>query len=248
MGQETRVVLGMTGAGALVFGMVELGRAGIGLGPPALLALGIFAAIHALPGQPPGRYALLGLHLALFHAVFALSASPEHWSGSGRLVLAVGCIALLTIGGEAFGRDRLLRLGWARWTALMGLALLVAWFSGGAGGPGWMVRFLVEGFGIAEETARTIAVVLRKAIHFLFYGLLALLAGRAAEASGASIRSALCFATLWTLSHALFDETRQMTAPGRTGTWGDIALDMAGAAFFLALWMRRRPSARHPVT
>ncbi|MBI1755682.1 MAG: VanZ family protein [Fimbriimonas ginsengisoli] len=128
--------------------------------------------------------------------------------------------------------------GWLVWLAAA--AWLVAYFSSARGAPGVMERLFSEWFGLSLTQAHDLTVVARKAIHFAFYGLVGLGGARAAIGSRATPATSAAFAASLALSYALFDEYRQSTFPGRTGSLADIALDMAGAGLFLWVALARK--------
>jgi VanZ family protein len=83
----------------------------------------------------------------------------------------------------------------------------------------------------------------RKCAHVAEYGLLALLAWRAALMTtrlGALATAGVAISPVVLL--ALVDEGRQAFSDARTGTGGDVLLDIAGGCGFLLLawWARRR--------
>lgn len=114
-------------------------------------------------------------------------------------------------------------------------AWLVAYFSGGAGGPDPLIRLLQERFGLTEATAESAAIAIRKTIHVVFYGLFAGAAFRAGRAAGWDARRAAGFGAAVVMAHAVYDETRQAFSPGRTGQWQDVLLDGLGVAIMLTL-------------
>lgn len=124
----------------------------------------------------------------------------------------------------------------------IGMGLLVAYFSGESGSPGPMISFLTEYLGIDPDTAMKILIVVRKLLHFCFYGLLAGIALRGLGLCGAAPAWAAISAFGWAACHAVFDEWRQLSAPGRTGAWTDVLLDLSGAIVFIT-WMLRRNAA-----
>lgn len=100
---------------------------------------------------------------------------------------------------------------------------------------------------ISHHRFEQIHFLVRKAAHFFSYGLLGFFAFY-------SWRRTLPAAPRWTvrwctlalatvLIAASLDEFHQSFIPSRTGNWHDVALDMAGAAFFqiaIARFARRR--------
>lgn len=91
-------------------------------------------------------------------------------------------------------------------------------------------------------------VRIRKSAHVIEYAILALLALQAVLLSLRSVigrRVAVAFFLV--LLVALFDESRQAFSDHRTGSFGDVLLDLGGAALALglALWLRRIRLRRH---
>lgn len=130
------------------------------------------------------------------------------------------------------------------WFVVVVIGLMVAYFSGSAGGAAPMLGFLTRVLGIDPQIAGLITIILRKLLHVCFYGIFALAAARAAKLSGVEIRQAALFGIGWALAHAIFDELRQVTEVERTGQWTDVSLDLAGMIVFLwPKWLGpRRPA------
>jgi len=87
----------------------------------------------------------------------------------------------------------------------------------------------------SSEFIDSIHFLIRKSAHFIFYGILALLALRAFIGSSKKILSAAPIATafLSVLAIAMLDEFNQSMNPTRTGSFQDVLLDLAGATTFL---------------
>jgi hypothetical protein len=122
------------------------------------------------------------------------------------------------------------------------LGWLVSYFSssaGGTGGGSWE-RWLADHLGISLHAAELLVIGIRKSIHLLFYGVLALLAAWTARGDKLNIRVAAVFGFCFALAHASFDEIRQSRMPDRTGQLSDVLIDMAGAALFLWLYLGLR--------
>jgi len=92
--------------------------------------------------------------------------------------------------------------------------------------------------------------LIRKAAHVVEYGVLALLAQRGFSARGSTSRWRPAGPTLIVvLAVAVLDESRQALSATRTGSAGDVALDLAGGVLALAfaiaytrvMEVRRRP-------
>lgn len=138
------------------------------------------------------------------------------------LTLAVvGVLAMLGARPRKVPRVGLFVFAWA-----------IAYLSTDKGGPDPMMRFLIDNLGLATESAQSAVVVIRKTLHFTFYGVLAAVSLRVSRTVGLAV-------TL-TLSLACFDELRQASFGARSGSIWDVALDMAGAA--VALWLLSRKS------
>lgn len=120
--------------------------------------------------------------------------------------------------------------------------LLVLFYSGPEGAPNDFAQRLAAFLGVSLQTAETLVVLGRKAVHFMFYGVFAAAAVRAAEAAGAGRRVALWSGVGFALLHALFDEARQSSFPNRTGSAWDVLLDAAGMACFV--WLAGAPRGR----
>lgn len=125
---------------------------------------------------------------------------------------------------------------------LLGLLLLetwlVAYLSGGAGGPGWMHTQFLH-LGLTPDQAETAVIAVRKTIHISFYGSVGLTALAAALRGGDSVQRAMRLAIAYPLALACFDEMRQTTASNRSGQWTDVVIDMIGVGLALAFIGRR---------
>ena len=122
-------------------------------------------------------------------------------------------------------------------SATLGCFLAVA--SSSAGGPGWMVQWFMHTLGFSPDAAYTTTVIVRKAVHFGYFGLIALLAFLGAMRIAGDLRRAVLFALLWTATFAAFDELSQLASPKRTGSLLDFCLDMLGALVFLSIAAHR---------
>lgn len=151
-------------------------------------------------------------------------------------LLAMGLIAGLLI--IAAYRDR--KRPWLSVWLMLALAcgLLVVQFSGPNGAANDFAARLASFLHISGPAAEAIVVAGRKAIHFGFYGLFALFSVRAALCAGATGSTAVGSGFGFALMHAVFDESRQVYSPGRTGSPWDVLLDVAGMAFFVFLLNR----------
>lgn len=118
------------------------------------------------------------------------------------------------------------------------LGLLVAYFSGGAGGAGGWTEAFARLLGITLEQAQAMTFGVRKSAHFVFYGLLAAAAFRPAWKGGLKAVPAAVWALVWAVMHATFDELRQRGTTARSGSGWDVVLDLAGIAVALAICLR----------
>lgn len=101
---------------------------------------------------------------------------------------------------------------------------------------GPLIRWLYPD--IAPEVLEGIILAARKIVHFVTFGLLAALFWRAL--SGGT-RGPWRARTAWlslglTFAYAVSDEWHQSFVPTRVGSWVDVLIDTAGAAFTLGGW------------
>lgn len=98
-----------------------------------------------------------------------------------------------------------------------------------------LLQFLFPG--APEATLIFYHGVIRKSAHFFEYGVLGLLAIRAFAGSAVWFLGARPFfsAFIAALLVAMVDETNQSFDPSRTGSFGDVAIDLAGAACALGV-------------
>ena len=102
---------------------------------------------------------------------------------------------------------------------------------------------MVEGFiraGLTPDAAYTTTIAIRKAVHFTYFGLIALFALDGALSLSGVLRNSILFALLWTATFAAFDEVSQLASPKRTGSLLDFGIDMLGAVVLVALALRRK--------
>lgn len=153
-------------------------------------------------------------------------------------LLAMALLAGLII-IKAF-RDR--KQPWFSVWLLLALAcgFLVVQYSGNKGAPGDFALRLANYLHISREAADILLVAGRKTIHFTFYGLFALFSVKAGESAGADRKTALWSGVGFALIHAVFDESRQAYTAGRSASFWDLCLDLAGMAFFVFLLNRKR--------
>lgn len=162
--------------------------------------------------------------------------------------LLLEAIALLSL---AIVIGRVLRIpvkdrapGW--WmVALIVMGWCVSVGSSAAGGADHMIAFF-EHFGVARHDAQSVVAVLRKTIHFCFYGSLGLFARKTALSAKEKPESAWKFALLLALAVSCFDESRQISISSRGASVYDVMLDLSGAITFnlLSTWRASRQKTK----
>lgn len=118
------------------------------------------------------------------------------------------------------------------------LTTILAYVSSARGGAGNMITWFMSHLGWDRGTAETGVLLVRKTIHFVFYGTFAYVALRFARLNATNRGATIAFALLFALLHATFDELRQGDIPSRTGSAWDVGLDMLGAAAFVGIASR----------
>lgn len=228
---------------ALGFGLTAgvvylLGTKFYGVWLPLALPLCVYMLLGLLPRVQAGRVAYSASIAGGVLTAWFLTRERlpwERWDLYSRyapyISLALGIFGLVWWFVAASASARRPSVGW-----LLALALCawgIAFFSSAKGGADQTEAWLIQVFGLAPDTAHSMNVVVRKIIHYGFYGLVGLFGLLAARRSGAT--KPAIFALLIALSYASFDEVRQSYVPGRTSSALDVGLDMAGAATFVAL-------------
>ncbi len=156
----------------------------------------------------------------------------------------------------ADGRLRRLARGAITWGPALALSAAIFWFSSrtGLGSPHlfadfWAALFGLRGAGaLVPPIVQALDAAAPWIAHFTEYAALALAWHWALRNRRLSGRSTLLLAWLLTAAYALSDEFHQRFVPGRHSDWRDVATDMAGAAFalaILALIQRRRKRNGH---
>jgi VanZ family protein len=134
-------------------------------------------------------------------------------------------------------------------SALFVCAWLVAYFSSSTGASSRMLDFAMHRLHMSRDLAWALIGILRKSLHFIFYGTIGALALRAVRRGGVSSK-AVILALAFVLMHASFDEIRQSSYSSRSGSFWDVCLDMAGACCFVlgANAIKRKPVTRKAET
>ena len=125
---------------------------------------------------------------------------------------------------------------------------LISYFSSAHGGSTPMVDWVMQTFGWNRDESETAILVVRKSIHFTFYGSIAITAFATPLKNGGAKHIGVIAALLTTLAYATFDEVRQSTQPDRTGSAWDVLLDMTGGSVALVIVsaVMHKKSARGP--
>ena len=126
--------------------------------------------------------------------------------------------------------------------AVVVMATIVGYASSGNASAGNMVRW-ISGLGFSRTNVEHFVAVLRKTIHFCFYGTFGSLCYRVGFTTDRSRSVAAAMAATFAL--ASFDELRQSSIPSRSGSFTDVLLDISGAVTFvlIAIWLDTRPTA-----
>lgn len=200
--------------------------------------LGVALGVFAFPGFRPFQRFLFGFFY--FLAFITLSALQNEVSNQTGWNILVGCqvaivvasvVALLPLMASSLELPAK-----PRWFVTCGtvcIGLSVAYFSGPQGGAGKFMWFLQHVIGLGLNAATDVNFVVRKAIHLGTYGLLALSASRAVAGQGGSASRSLMGGYLWSVLHAVYDETTQAGVVTRSGSPWDVLLDIVGMTLFL---------------
>ena len=205
---------------------------------PMLFGIAFYGLMACLPRISPQRR--IGISL-LFASIscFLWAASGALGFTATRLAVQHAFEVLLCVLGlagliVAFRRDEAGKPNIIPVVVLMLFGWLISYFSSTHGGASPMVDWVMRHLGLGRHAADLLIIGVRKTIHVTFYGVVALTALAAANRNG-TIIPAVRFAVLTTLTYASFDEIRQSTQAGRTGSAWDVLLDMAGASIALLI-------------
>lgn len=216
----------------------------VGVAPRIILPVGFAALVslelNANPSlrgrswvQVFGLFLAYGVSLTWLYAGLSTGDIPSP-SGTTANVMVGALAAGAGAFAYAFGAEHATSGSRGRvwWFLLAGFCLLVGFFSSAAGGASGMKQFVVERFGWTVAQVDLCIYIIRKSIHFTFYGTVGLVARAAIGREGGAwfVNPLLFVATL-----ASFDELRQAGIPNRTGSAYDVMLDCAGGATFLAI-------------
>jgi VanZ family protein len=149
------------------------------------------------------------------------------------LLVALGLIGVVLAAGASLKAPPKSRPVLGPILFLILLGWLISYFSSSHGGAAPMVDWVMRHLHLRRPTAETFVLVLRKTIHVTFYATVALTGFLASKRNGAARQACFIAALLTTLAYASFDEMRQSTQPGRTGSIWDVLLDTAGGSVAL---------------
>ncbi len=172
---------------------------------------------------------LVGVTLVWIRSEGLLSIGWKQVTNSSLLLAWWAGLLLSLVALVAVLRGKLgVRWGWLLTLLLM--AGLVAQTSNAKAGAGMMVHWAMAHLHWNQAYAEEIVAIVRKTIHFMFYGLVGFTAWRAAGQMQAKRPEQFKFAIGAALILASFDELRQTTQMGRGGSLWDVLLDLAGAS------------------
>lgn len=190
-------------------------------------------AFHATPGLAIWFGVLA---IALWSRTEGIFRDIGYAVGSDRAGLAWLVLFAALLSGSCifvYRRSRLAPRSFVALSILLLLALVLCAASSQKGGAGPMVEYFMRQFGMDQPTAEAWVIGVRKTIHFGYYGCLGVAAWTSAMAG--SVSNAIPWAVGFSAICACFDELRQATQPGRTGSAWDVLLDLAGASVCIGI-------------
>ena len=217
-------------------------------GPGAFAVILLYAAVFGFFGHfvlTSERHRIWAIGLFMWPFTFLWIKACEKpvgtalaWWKHGLAPGLAGLSAIFFLGLLASWVRAKPRLGLAVATSLLFLlAWAVALLSSNRGGPDPMRHLLEQWLGLSPDQADAYVFWIRKSIHFLFYGFVALSAMLSASGRHRQLIGLGFAATL-----AIFDEYRQSAFALRSGSVVDVLLDLSGtvALTTLAIWLGRR--------
>jgi len=230
---------------------------GLPVWPVAVMTLASGLVLSLIPGLEKYRIHLAAIYFSVFLLMW-LQSFPRAITPKATLYHFRGLVWMLTWSGFGLTAlicvvDLLRRVRSdlaARKAVVFALAAIfmgsiIAFASGPGAGAGRMFGWF-QYMGLTESQAELLVLVIRKVVHFVYYGLMALIAAVAAKAGAGKskgVSRAVWVGFLFMLVHAVFDEGRQSNVDLRTGSWIDVGIDSLGAAFFLWLAFGRKRKA-----
>lgn len=228
-------VFGAVGASSMALAMTVVA---VPVWPVVIMALIAGGLMLQVKPLEQGALGFMFAYLGGFGLSF--SESFDYQVYSTRMTVAMVAIKALLLGLIAFGlflggravqaseRRRLVPLFLA-----LAMGVLIGFVSGNAGSAapmrGWLTGWL------SPAMAEAMLWTVRKSVHVVFFGVMALAFYRAAKGHP----RAAVLAAVFALSHGVFDETRQSFSASRFGTPVDLIFDAAGVLIALA-WAKRR--------
>ncbi len=223
---------------------------------PALLGILIGAVLIGNFRSDTRRYTVphSAAYFATVFLTWTLPAKPL-LLGDSRPVLfqvSLGVIAIASlalVGREVIGRHSLNtdRRPLLCLVILYAMGAAVGYLSSSAGGSTPMINWFTH-LGLTLDQANGLTHIFRKTVHFSFYGSVGITGAFAARRIDLNVHRSASIGLGIVLLIAGFDELRQSSQPGRTGSAYDVLLDMTGAVVFvtLALWIQGRKKSQVP--
>lgn len=149
-------------------------------------------------------------------------------------LMAVCATCALVVAVRTFTKVGM-RHAYAWGLALVLMSWLIAYFSSPSGGSGGMIAWAERLFAMSPDQAQSFIHIVRKTIHFCFYGSLGLTGFMWAKWCGAERRHSIAMGLCTVAAFASFDECRQTFFPNRTGSFWDVLLDLSGAVVFVGI-------------
>lgn len=239
---------GLGGFGLGLLGILFLDQKYHAFWMPAAFCVAITFLLGFLPGLKPALRWGYALFLSGATCTAWMISRPkmhkdlmDHWyrmgpKGAGiAAALGFGCFAI----AYAMQKKRP-RLFWM--LLLVVEACLVGYFSSALGGSPHTVHLLQWLFHMDAATADRISPIIRKSLHFTFYGIIGYSALSLAKGSGVSGKAVIALGIAFAFCYASFDETRQSDSDTRGASVWDVALDVFGATTFCLIGSRGKSS------
>lgn len=200
---------------------------------PVVLLIGTTGLLFARAPQLEQSTPLLAtLHGSAFTVVYMASLrasiSPKAIEARQLATMFLLVIAGLALISAVLWVDAKVRRAFLWFLPAIALGVFVGWISGDRGAADPMRQSLLHW--LSPLMAEIVLTAFRKAVHIVFYGLLALCFYRGSRSLGPPLPWA---AIAFSLAHGCFDEYRQAMVPSRYGTPWDLLFDAAGAYLFV---------------
>ena len=198
--------------------------------PVMISVIGILVPLWLYLRKEPGSE----LAIPAYALQVGVCISQNSWLRDLPVLIICGALTLVLVQRRGAIRGRI--------SALVLMCLILGYVSGKKGSGGGWEQWLIENFHWSQAQAELAVHYFRKTVHFVFYGVLALLVYGWLHRQPSQRLSPILISILFVVSIAIYDETRQFGTPGRSGSALDVALDLAGASTFLWIAERRRKS------